>query len=347
MSDEITRRMLAGPTYFPQNLDLARDQLLLVELSEAEIAAASFLDQRIMSATTRGGWVTMAEAMARADHAGPDDAHYIFHIGHVGSSLISRLLGLLPAVMALREPLVLRGIAEAVAKAGAVDAPWSPDTVDARVTVLRRLLARPFRTGQRTIIKATSFASDIADRLVAPGSRALFLYASPDRYFRTILAGENSRRELAMMTGPRLVRLARWIDPMPYRLWSLGLGEQVALGWATEMRALSAAADALPDGAVMWLDFDDFLYDPLDALRRIATHFALSLDDSGARRLATDPLMGRYSKGPEHAYSADLRRQLLDQAGREHGEPLRRAHHWLAELARDDAAFGRLLHAKG
>jgi hypothetical protein len=347
MTDEITRRMVAGPAYFPQNLDLARDQILFVELTEAQIAAASFLDQRVLSNATRGSWVTMADAIARTNHAGPDDASYIFHIGHVGSSLVSRLLGLLPEVLALREPLVLRSIAEAIAKIGSVDAPWSPDTIDARVKVLRRLLARPFRAEQRAIIKATSFTSDIAPRLVAPGSRALFLYVSPDLYFRTILAGENSRRELAMMTGARLVRLARWVDPMPYRMWSLGLGEQVALGWATEMRALSAAADALPDGAVMWLDFDDFLRDPLGALRRIATHFALSLDESGARELVGDPLMGRYSKGPEHAYSADLRRQLLDQAGREHGEPLRRAHHWLAEMARDDAAFGRLLHAKG
>ena len=39
------------------------------------------------------------------------DARWIFHIGHVGSTLVSRLLGELAGVLAIREPRLLRDLA--------------------------------------------------------------------------------------------------------------------------------------------------------------------------------------------------------------------------------------------
>ena len=44
----------------------------------------------------------------RRDRA--SDARWIFHIGHVGSTLISRLLGELEGVLSVREPRSLRDL---------------------------------------------------------------------------------------------------------------------------------------------------------------------------------------------------------------------------------------------
>ena len=333
MSDEIARRLAAGPAHFPQMLDTAQDRLLLLQLSEAQIAAVSFLDQRIMTPESRGDWVPFAQIAARLDPTTRDDAHYIFHIGHVGSTLISRLLGCFPDTVALREPLLLRSAAELWAARDAIDAPYDPAALPGRLTLIRKLLARTFRPQQRAIVKATSFTSEIAPRLIAPGARALFLTVSAQSYMRTILAGQNSRAELPAVTGARLVRLARHLDPMPYRLWSMDEGERVAMAWAVEMLSLTAAEAAVPAGTVLWIDFDDFLAVPEPSLLRIAAHFGLAIDRPQAAAILAGPVMRTYSKGPEHSYDANLRRTLLGQASTEHAEALRSGTRWLGRLA--------------
>jgi len=61
----------------------------------------------------RGRWMPAA-SVARA-MSGPRDLrrlHFIFHAGHVGSTLLSRLLDEAEGVLSLREPLPLRTIAE-------------------------------------------------------------------------------------------------------------------------------------------------------------------------------------------------------------------------------------------
>jgi len=181
---------LASPAWLPFSLDPVTDQLAFLRMTDADYRAASFLDQRTLrpdSEILPAPWPALPADARR-------DAQYIFHIGNVGSTLISRLLGELDGVLALREPLLLRTFAESLP---------GPEHFD----TLTALPARTFRPGQRANIKATSFTSEIADRLVPPGSRALFLYATPDHYLENILAGENSWQTLQALSPVRLARL--------------------------------------------------------------------------------------------------------------------------------------------
>jgi len=340
--NELSRRLAQGPTQFVHSLDAPRDMLLLIELAETELRGASFLDQRVLTPGRWGRWLPFADVAASLAPAARDDAHYMFHIGHVGSTLIARLLGEIGGVLALREPLLLRDLAAQIAQQGTVEAAWEPASLPDRTRSIRRLLARTTRTGERAIIKATSFTSEIAPRLVTEGARAVLLFARPESYMTTILAGDNSRAELAAITLTRLPRLARRVEDMPHRLWSLDEGERVALGWLTEMLSLQAAADALPAEAVLWVDFDAFLADPAGQLLRIARHFGLDLPIEDAARIVAGPIMQRYSKAPEHGYSPALRAQLQRQAAQVHGHALGAGLRWIEAMRRADPAVARL-----
>lgn len=344
--DELARRLALGPATFPHALDAARDMLLLVELGETAIAQASFLDQRVLTPGIWGRWIPLEDVRARIANDARDDAHYIFHIGHVGSTLVSRLLGEAGNMLALREPLILRDLAALFEKGDAVDAPWPASQLADRLRLARQLLARTFRPDQRAMVKATSFTSEIAPQLVQPGARALFLTVSPRSYLATILAGETSRAELAAATGPRLTRLARRLGDIPHRLWALDEGERIALGWATEMLSLHAAAKALPASSVLWLDFDDFLARPVEAMLALSRHFGLGFTEDGVRRLLAGPIMQRYSKAPEHAYSAGLRHERLQQALRGHAETVARGLDWLAKAGADHPLLAAMLEQR-
>lgn len=335
----------AAPRRVPHGIDTAAERLLLVELTPAEIAQASFLDQRILTPQTRGQWVDLAALSPTG--AQRDDAQWIFHIGQCGSTLLSRLLGALPGVVALREPQALRDLAAIGADPDAPTNPWSPATWQAHAAAVRAALARVATDGERSLVKATSMVSDIAPALVAPDARAVLLHVAPDRYLETILAGENSRRALPATAAARLARLHRRIGTDPWRLWALDEGERVALGWATEMTALDAAAQTLPPGAALWIDFDGFLADPGDGLARIAAHFGIVATPDDIAAAVRGPTMHRYSKAPEHAFDPAMRRALLARTRAEHRTAIGRGHAWLAAAAAHPPIAAALARAKG
>ena len=67
--------------------------MLLVRTSESAYRQASFLDDRFLAGDRESLWVPAAELYAAAaliDCARP--LHFVFHTGHVGSTLVSRLL---------------------------------------------------------------------------------------------------------------------------------------------------------------------------------------------------------------------------------------------------------------
>jgi hypothetical protein len=324
--------LAATPLWFPHLLDPVTDRVLLVEKTEADYRDSAFLDERSLKAGGARHGVEWWHLAAAFPPAARRDAHYIFHIGHVGSTLVSRLLGELPQLLSLREPLILRTFAERLAERGQPEALWDPGSIAGRLDVLAALLSRTFRAEQRVLVKASSFVSEVAADLVPKDSRALLLHTGPERYFETILAGPNSRQELAMTAQARLKRLHRAVGGERWRLWELGEGERVAMAWAAEMTSLASAANALP-GSSMWLDFDSFLAAPAPALAALAAFFGISLDRAGAEHLAADPLMRRYSKAAEYEYSRELREEVLAGARRDQAPAIAAARRWLDEAA--------------
>src|ERR1043165_640141 len=166
------REMIETPEWLPLEFDPVADRVTWLRISEAGYRAASFLDRRMMgpeSTIRHSPWPSLPPEARR-------DAHYIFHIGNVGSTLISRLLDELPEVFAVREPQLLRRLG-----------------ADADFATVAALFSRTWRPDQRANVKATSFTSELAPRLVQPGAKALFLYATPDAYLASILAGQIRR----------------------------------------------------------------------------------------------------------------------------------------------------------
>lgn len=307
----------ADPSWLVQAIDPRARLVRLVKMDETAYRTASFLDDRILGEKIDARLCVLDEAIAAARDIDCPGAHWIFHIGHVGSTLVSRLLGEMDGVLALREPRSLRDLASA-----------SEAELAQLADTLGQLMSRTFRPSQRALVKATSFVSELAPMLVAADSRALFLFASPDRYIQSILAGENSLIELQALAGERSRRLAargielNGFEPSPAHL--------AAAAWACEMTSLEAAANALPAECVMWADFDRMLLGMGDALKRVASHFGFTASDAALEAIAAGPLMRRYSKALEYDYSPSLRADLLAEAGRVHGADIADA---LAALA--------------
>lgn len=322
--------LASGPEWLTQALDPGSDLVRLVRMDVAAYRNASFLDDRILQQPTETLLCRWGEVAAVAGSIPHRDARWIFHIGHVGSTLVSRLLGELAGVLAIREPRILRDL-------GQIDATALDSAAD-RVT---RLLSRRFTRDERVLVKATSFVSEFAPRLCPSGGRALFLFATPRAYVRGILAGENSRKELAHLAPVRLARMAHRVAPMPDAERSDA--HRAAAAWACEMTSLEQAAAAMPDRSLAWADFDRMLADMPAALTEVARALDLPADSAKLAAIARGPLMGRYSKALEYDYSPALRRDLLDEAGRAHRAAIEDAVAMLHKAATTSPLLARAL----
>jgi hypothetical protein len=325
---------LAGsPELFPGAFDPLSGTVTLWRLSCADYEQSAFLDGRI-AAGKNGRQVSFSElARAVEEAALPESCDFIFHIGHAGSTLLSRLVGRHPALFSVREPDILRTLANLSEKGRR----------DSYLTHFLRLWSRTFKSGALAIVKTTSFVSEIAaDLLSRPGHpRALAMGVAPETYLATIFSGANAPAEARALAASRLARINRRV-PAGWQLQDLGAGEIVALGWACETLCLAEAAETTRD-RVLVFNFDRFLADAHETLHGALAHFGVEPTDSDITEILSGSEMRSYSKAPEYRYDADTRRAVLAEGRTRHANHIRHGLLWLERAAAEYPAIARAL----
>ena len=330
----LTESLAHSPVLFPLVLDVAADRVSLIRLTEQDYTQASFLDERILKPGVATTQVAVHDLQAAVLETGLESsAQFIFHIGHVGSTLLSRLLGAHPDIFALREPAIFRTLAQIRLDGANAPAHWRNDQFDSRLLTLLKLWSRTFRSSQRANIKATSFASELAESLLALEyqPKAIFMYMPAEQYLAAILGAENSPREAQALAPMRLARLNKRLGAQ-FVPQGMSMGEIVAMSWASEMATLVRAATSNRE-RVLWLDFDRLLAQPDALLAKCFAHFGIAAGPEQVARILAGPDMGRYSKAQEHQYDAALRTAVLNQGRQMFGTEIRRGQLWLEKAA--------------
>lgn len=335
VSSTLTADQIASSAqWLVQALDPASGLVRLIAMERESYRAASFLDDRMLQQPVRQEVLRWSEVAAASACLDRTDARWIFHIGHVGSTLVARLLDQLPGVLAVREPRVLRDVAMLL-----------PEQRAKYLPPLQKLLSRTFRIDEKALVKGTSFVSEVAPDLVPSGERTLLMYATPRAYIAGTLAGENTRVELSHLADFRRQRLER---RAVFLEGASSTGAHLAAAaWACEMTGLESAAEAMADRHLLWADFDRMLANMEDSLAEIASFFGFEGDTERIRALANGPLMRRYSKALEYDYSPSLRRELLRQAARDNRASIESALAMLERAAEKSVLLERALSRAG
>ena len=323
---DLVAELARGPDLYPMALDPERGAVFFIRMRAEDYRRASFLDERMLAPATRGQWVPcadLARAMSLPRPVRP--LHFIFHSGHVGSTLLSRLLDETGRVLSLREPLPLRTMADA----SDANAPG----LDERLEVLLRLWERGYPGTEAVVLKATSTAERIGPRLLGlrPMARAVVLNVTAESYLATVLAAENSAVDLNAHGPERFHRLGRFLD-RPARPASLG--ELAAMSWLVERLTQDELRAAFGD-RVLAVDFDAALRDIESTLGRVIAHFGIAAPPGMAAAIAGSEVLRRYSKAPEQAYSPELRHDRLAEARHLYDDQIRAALAWLEKLRAD------------
>lgn len=347
MTEALLAGLAASPDVYPQKVDLTRGAALLVQLDESAYRAASFLDDRILTPGLNGGWAGLPKLLDAAGalcNAKP--LHFILHTGHVGSTLLSRLLDESGCVLSLREPLPLRTLADARDVLGLPESLLSSRDFDALEHALLQLWSRGYGNTHSVVLKSTSSASRVAASLLQrqPSARAVYLNLAAEPYLATLLAGKNSGVDLRGHGPVRIRQLQARLQTPLAPLHALSLGELAALSWLAETWNQHDAVNGF-GVRVMALDFDELLGDIAAGVGRVAAHFQLPTGPSWLADIARSPVLTRYSKSPNLEYSPQLRRELLSESRHSNAAQIAAGLRWLEVLAGSHPAVAAVLDA--
>jgi len=337
----------ASPDAYPQALDLVRRLVLVLRMDLPGYRRASFLDDRILSPGIQGAWLpwaAVAEAARLITARRP--LHFIFHSGHVGSTLVSRLLDETGGVLSLREPLPLRTLAEAEETLDRPESLLSREQFDGLLDMLLALWSRGYVSTRAVVVKATSSAGRLAPAILerAPSARAICLNLRAEPYLATLLGGANSAIDLRGHGPGRMRRLLAGRSLTVAPLHALSTGELASLGWLAESLAQSAAKQAGQE-RVLALDFEEFLADVQGGMAQVIAHFGLPHDQAFLAAVGRNPVLSRYSKAPELPFPPGERGERLASARREQRAEIARGIAWLERLARADAGVAAVVAA--
>ena len=344
-ADDLESALSKSPDSYAQKLDLIRLRALFIRFSEADYRAASFLDDRILGPTTRGSWLAFDRAAAALRHAQfPQPVHYVLHTGHVGSTLVSRLLDESRVVLSLREPLPLRTLAEAHDVVESRESLLSPAQFELVADLVLASWRRGYASTKCVVVKATSSAARVAPALLrrSETSRAIYLSLRAGPYLTALLAGPNSWQDLRGHAVERMRRLSSLVAAPIAPLHALSPGELAAMSWLAESLTRTQIAGQFP-ARTLALDFDAFLADVTSSMARIFSHFGIAMEQAWLERVVASPVLGQYSKAPEHEFNPALRAEIMRDARRQHRVEIDRGMRWLEVLGRAEKSVACVL----
>ncbi len=322
-----------GPGGFPYKIDILRRRLLFANVSEEDYRGQPFLDERLGPRPAAWHELGAVLHLLPPSRLPPRGGAWIFHIGHCGSTLLSHLLSDHPRVLPLREPLVLRALAEARRLLGRPEAVTDEAGWEVWNDLLLRLLTRTHRPFDRTLVKAASTCNNLLEPTLDahPESRAIALYVDLETYLAGMLRPETSNA-LYSAAGVRARDLAHLGVEAP--LHALTEPELAAVNWlASVLLYLDVLARRRELARrVRLTDFSAVLDEPRNRIEDLA-RFLFRDRDLASRLRGFDPrLLERYAMDQRYPFDPLQRQRELDANRHRHGESIARTLAWVEGL---------------
>lgn len=304
--------IMASPRLYLHSLDLEKASALIIDANPDFYRNAMSLDQRAPGPNARDAWVpldTLWRHMDASENRYLAPANFIFHTGHCGSTLISRLLDELPGVLGLREPLVLRTLAAGLHARGVHGGAAFEETFKR----LYLLLVRRFSPGQKVIIKPASMCNNLASVLLAqnPANRGILLFVTLEAYLARTLA-KSDTTEFDGFLDHRIASLKKIVPDLNLQPNNLSLPEKIAFSWVAEAAHLYLLSTRGLAPRLLLMDFDRFLAQKELHLQNILHHFSIPAEPQTVESLLASPAFESVCRQPGLANAPANRGAGLD-----------------------------------
>ncbi|MBJ7574970.1 hypothetical protein [Luteimonas sp. MC1828] len=314
---------LSDARWFPVDLHVPERSFGFLPLDVACLEDAVFLDSRIPA--------PLGEAIAvRADTlprpAVAPALAWLFHTSFCCSTLLARALHVPPHSTSLKEPLVLRRLADAR------HAGWPLDgLLEASVA----LLSRPWFPGAAVVVKPTHAALNVAEDLMAsaPASRGIVLTSSLEDFVVSNLKKTTETRLKIPELAERALRAGGLASRLPAAaLQPPDLSAAATLQWAAQRDLCTRVLDTRGE-QLRVLDASAFLADVAGVALRCNAWLRLGIPpDLLAGRV--ERVVSQNAKAVAHGYGPDRRRRDAAALRQAHEREVGQALDWFQRFVR-------------
>jgi len=234
--------------------------------------------------------------------------NYIFHHSFVCSTLLARCLNQIDAFFSLKEPWILRRMADVKRAAPPKEAQWRE-----LFQKYNALLSKDFSAGRSTLIKATNVANNLIVDVIKfmPASRILYLWSD----LRGFLVSNLKKTAETQQKMPGLYdafsgdsdfrkRFSQFAD-----VSGTSLLRVCALIWVANLYSLQRVLGKHPDAAVTTLEVDALLTEPLVTLQKTSEFFGHAPSQEELGLMTHRNIMHRNAKDPRQQYGDAIRRE--------------------------------------
>jgi hypothetical protein len=223
--------------------------------------------------------------------------HYIFHHAFVCSTLLARCLNQIDAFISLKEPWILRRLADIKrVHAGTITRPHWREMYLTYVP----LLAKEFATGDSVVIKATNVANNLIEDVVAfsPDQKILFLYSDLKSFLVSNLKKTSDTQQKMASLAAGFLADSDFSERYPALsdIGNLDLLQTCALIWLCNIYSLqkTAGEEGLPQLAT--LNMDDLLLDTTASLAAVSRHFEHDPSEEDIAQMTDESVLSTNAK---------------------------------------------------
>jgi hypothetical protein len=319
--------LLNDPAWFPCALDTRAGTVSFARISRDAVSKEAFLDQRMHGSITGREMAALSEVLATLAGRQHKPPAFIFHTAFCCSTLLASALDKPGSVLALKEPDILMGLANALR----VDAKarQSSKHAEALVQAVFALLATSCGGDERVLIKPTNAANNLLPLAIAAGAPVLLLYGSLRSFLVSVLKkGEACK---AFVRGQYNIFA---LDPeglaaVPQRQAVAFTDLQAAaMVWRHQLELFQRALAVTPREQLVSLDFKRLTATPVPVLQAVARHLDLPHSNAGIEAIANGPVFSRNAKFTHQEFRPEQVDQDVRVIEERYGETLDLIENW-------------------
>ena len=325
-----------NPAWHLYDIDLQRRELHFLEATPETFALSAFLDNRI--AFTRdqlhGFGIDAVIAACKQAPPFPVKMDFLFHSSFCCSSLLARSLQFGESTLVLREPWVLRRLADARRTLAIQGQEWGRHG-SALVDLALTLLGKSFKPSQSVLIKPTHVANSLAADMLAlrPSAKGIVLYSDLESFIVSNLKKPDETKQ-------KMASLARVFDQDTgytklfdhLSIESLGFLQLVVVVWHAQMLAFQSLLGSDAGSRLISLDCAALLADPETTLRSVTHFLGYSAGEQDLAAILQGPTWNTHAKDPFSIYDSATRERENRKIAEDHAAEIRYVLRWAEKL---------------
>jgi hypothetical protein len=330
--------LLFDPAFHPFDFVPAAGRTKFLVVDERVLDQAPFIDIRFEPLAQAQFWVDTTQLFTLEeshDVARPAPV-FVFHHAFVCSTLLARCLNRADAFFSLKEPWILRRLADT--RRGHPHAVSGPEWKRTFCSYVA-LLCRAFRGGRIPVLKATNVASNLMEDVLdfMPDRPVLYLYSDLEGFLISNLKKPpDTRQKMPSLArsfagdSDFATRFPDFADPSQFAFLQI-----CALVWTASLYYARTILERHPDAPVRTLDVADLLADLPGTLDRVSRHFGHAPARDDLVQMTDGSVVRTDAKHQTRPFDSARRQEESDEIRRRHDRELAETEAWISPLTRE------------